>query len=438
MYEPYLHYLFFRFSPFLPFILVGLSLIGCILWSKLVTVFVNGLIKSVLNLPCNQDSLVDERFQPVPAPSLSSFKRAPAPAMGGRAVEQRRQEDRRSRSKGAAATAGATAAAGSEKSSRGSSSKADRRVGQLDERNLKRAAHRYGTLPKGARIGAYLESLRASGLTPEPVLSDGGESGHDTLDSQRSGHTDPGPGGGRVGPLMEPPQPLHLHPVQPAGLMSLMARSNSSHGGFPGAASSSPSGPQSSQGGGHQSRPAGPRSGQLPRRLPTYTQGSTPLRGATSAGGKPSALLDLDFPPPPSDHPEESGGPFTASSFQPALLPSSPSLQQRLMRGAGGREPSPDSCSSLRSYSEQQLQRISPLPPQQEGPPASQHHTFTTFSHQHHQLVTEMMVGGGGGGATPPLPSSSPIPPSVDQVTNAQCDLFGASTLFLNCLLKID
>ena len=33
-------------------------------------------------------------------------------------------------------------------------------MGALDERNLKRAVNRYGTLPKGARIGAYLQSLR--------------------------------------------------------------------------------------------------------------------------------------------------------------------------------------------------------------------------------------------------------------------------------------
>jgi hypothetical protein len=392
----------------------------------LLSYFVNWVpyFNHVLTFVVTQDSLVDERFQPLPAPSLSSFKRAqqqPAvPAMGGRAVvEQRRQEDnRRSRSKGAAAAS--SSSPGNEKSSRGSSSsKADRRVGQLDERNLKRAAHRYGTLPKGARIGAYLESLRASGLTPEPVLSSdgGGESGHDTLDSQRSGHTDPGPGGG--GRVVEPPQPLHLM----SSLM--MARSNSSHGGFPGVAASSPSGGgPSSQAGGHASRPAGPRSGQLPRRLPTYTQGSAPLRGASSSGGKTSALLELDFPPPPptDHHPEESGGgPFT--TFQPAAaghsqqlpLPSSPSLQQRIMRGAGaGREPSPDSCSSLRSYSEQQQpQRTSPLPPQEGG---HQTPTFTTFTSQQHQLVTEMMLVGGGGGATPPRPPSSPLPPSVDQV----------------------
>jgi abelson tyrosine-protein kinase 1 len=55
-------------------------------------------------------------------------------------------------------------------------------VAALDERNLKRAVHRYGTLPKGARIGAYLESLRQSGMTPEPVTEQGVESDA-TLDS---------------------------------------------------------------------------------------------------------------------------------------------------------------------------------------------------------------------------------------------------------------
>lgn len=36
-------------------------------------------------------------------------------------------------------------------------------VAALEVQNVKRAINRYGTLPKGARIGAYLESLRQSG-----------------------------------------------------------------------------------------------------------------------------------------------------------------------------------------------------------------------------------------------------------------------------------
>ncbi|XP_020297627.1 tyrosine-protein kinase Abl isoform X2 [Pseudomyrmex gracilis] len=38
-------------------------------------------------------------------------------------------------------------------------------VGALEVQNVKRAINRYGTLPKGARIGAYLESLRQSGMS---------------------------------------------------------------------------------------------------------------------------------------------------------------------------------------------------------------------------------------------------------------------------------
>ncbi|XP_054273838.1 tyrosine-protein kinase Abl isoform X2 [Macrosteles quadrilineatus] len=51
-------------------------------------------------------------------------------------------------------------------------------VAALEVQNVKRAINRYGTLPKGARIGAYLESLRQSGLsegqgaeTPPPPRS---------------------------------------------------------------------------------------------------------------------------------------------------------------------------------------------------------------------------------------------------------------------------
>ncbi|XP_013776391.1 tyrosine-protein kinase Abl-like [Limulus polyphemus] len=48
-------------------------------------------------------------------------------------------------------------------------------VAALEVQNVKRAINRYGTLPKGARIGAYLDSLREHGLHtgakyPEPVV----------------------------------------------------------------------------------------------------------------------------------------------------------------------------------------------------------------------------------------------------------------------------
>ena len=85
-------------------------------------------------------------------------------------------------------------------------------VAQLDERNLKKAVHRYGTLPKGDRIGAYLESLKQSGMTPE-IPQDFVDS--DTLSSQRS---DSHSGGDTLDRVKQQQQQ--------------MMRSNSSHGGF--------------------------------------------------------------------------------------------------------------------------------------------------------------------------------------------------------------
>ena len=43
-------------------------------------------------------------------------------------------------------------------------------VGNLDVRNVKQAISKYGTIPKGARIGAYLASLEAN--RPDPILSE--------------------------------------------------------------------------------------------------------------------------------------------------------------------------------------------------------------------------------------------------------------------------
>merc|ERR1719319_248538 len=260
----------------------------------------------------------DERF--ASAAALSSFKRAPA--MGGRVLDQRSREEKRSRSRGA------------EKKPKASS---DRRVGALDERNLKKAAHRYGTLPKGARIGAYLESLRVSGMTPEPPSD---ESGQDTLESTKSGHTDPG---GRSIASEPPP--------------TVMARSNSSHGGFPGA--------------GHRPRP-GPLSSQLPRRL----QGNSnpPAPSSPRSAPKSSALAELDFPPPPSD----------------SLPPVTPPLQPR------PRDPSSDSCDSLSDRGSLHLGCVSPVA--SPGPAAA---------HQA-QLVQEMLA------VTPPLPPASPLPPAAE------------------------
>lgn len=38
-------------------------------------------------------------------------------------------------------------------------------VAALEVQNVRKAINRYGTLPKGARIGAYLESLRQNNMS---------------------------------------------------------------------------------------------------------------------------------------------------------------------------------------------------------------------------------------------------------------------------------
>ena len=229
----------------------------------------------------DDDDIGDERYNSSSG-NLSSFKRGLPP--GGRGAG-------RSRSRGGEGERGRKS---KEKEKAG-------RVGQLDERNLKKAANRYGTLPKGARIGAYLESMRVSGLTPEPGSDD-----TDTLDSHKSGATDPGTG----------------HRM--AQEVTAMARSNSSHGGFPGS--------------GHKSRIPGQSSGQLPRRLQGYTPSPSPL----SPRLKHSALQELDFPPPPAELP----GPVRGRREQ-----SSDSVRS-------------DCEESVRSFSDSSL-RVSPTPPAQ-------------------------------------------------------------------------
>ncbi|XP_073957451.1 tyrosine-protein kinase Abl [Choristoneura fumiferana] len=114
-------------------------------------------------------------------------------------------------------------------------------VAALEVQNVKRAINRYGTLPKGARIGAYLESLRQSG------------------------------GAGGVA-AREPEEARSLSPRTRAA--PHMIRSNSS-------------------GGVTAPAPASPRAARAP-----------PLRSFTNSPAKPRPrLAELEFPPPPPDLP---------------------------------------------------------------------------------------------------------------------------------------
>lgn len=116
-------------------------------------------------------------------------------------------------------------------------------VAALEVQNVKRAINRYGTLPKGARIGAYLESMRQSGGAGTGVA----------------------PGAGGV--AAREPEARSLSP-RTARAQPHMIRSNSS--------------------GGVTAPPASPR----------------PLRSFTDSPAKPRPrLADLEFPPPPPDLP---------------------------------------------------------------------------------------------------------------------------------------
>lgn len=117
-------------------------------------------------------------------------------------------------------------------------------VAALEVQNVKRAINRYGTLPKGARIGAYLESLRQSGGQPAPPDA----APHDEARS--------------LSPRTARAQPH-------------MIRSNSS-------------------GGVTAPAPASPRAARA----------DPPLRSFAGSPAKPRPrLADLEFPPPPPDLP---------------------------------------------------------------------------------------------------------------------------------------
>ncbi|XP_055323685.1 tyrosine-protein kinase Abl-like isoform X3 [Sitodiplosis mosellana] len=104
-----------------------------------------------------------------------SFKK-PTPVMGNRSLESRNSKHHSQAKKEHIAQSNSNNIMGSGQSSLG---KQPVTVGALEVQNVKRAINRYGTLPKGARIGQYLESLKtnetdtsmASDLPPPPPIN---------------------------------------------------------------------------------------------------------------------------------------------------------------------------------------------------------------------------------------------------------------------------
>ncbi|XP_043794035.1 tyrosine-protein kinase Abl isoform X6 [Apis laboriosa] len=156
-------------------------------------------------------------------------------------------------------------------------------VGALEVQNVKRAINRYGTLPKGARIGAYLESLRQSGMpsnqestTVASSITSGTVEQHETIDNSQHRSLSP-----RQNNLRSQPQ---------------MTRSNSSSGVVntyqpP----NSPRGRVVTVRKNNQSDGVGLRTFRV--------SSNSNFRTASPSRSVQPSLADLEFPPPPADLP---------------------------------------------------------------------------------------------------------------------------------------
>lgn len=228
-------------------------------------------------------------------------------------------------------------------------------VAALEVQNVKRAINRYGTLPKGARIGAYLESLRQTDAGTNPPVAV------------------PNP---KNGPLIELPPPppqqsqtLNSHPT--------VGNNNATNSMSPRAvAKAQPQMIRSNSSGGVTMQNSATQSLNKLQRHRTTTDGTmmtfSSFRGASGSPKRSfnPALADLEFPPPPLDlppPPEEFETPhdmdLTRASADPmqmsiSMTPSNdvsntePSVEEASSRfgvSLRKREPSTDSCSSLGS-----------------------------------------------------------------------------------------
>ncbi|XP_034941630.1 tyrosine-protein kinase Abl isoform X2 [Chelonus insularis] len=157
-------------------------------------------------------------------------------------------------------------------------------VAALEVQNVKRAINRYGTLPKGARIGAYLESLRQSGM---PTAQENLSSDHQSQLQQQLHH--------EAINAIEVSQHRSLSPRQNnLRNQPQMTRSNSSSGVV-----------------NTYQPPNSPRC-RIPSRknnsenigLRTFRCSNTStFRTASPSRSIQPTLADLEFPPPPLDLP---------------------------------------------------------------------------------------------------------------------------------------
>lgn len=249
---------------------------------------------------------------PPPAPTSNSFKRAPV--MGNRGLETR--NSKRSSQRKTPLTPVNNASPNAQQTSNQTV------VGALEVQNVKKAINRYGTLPKGARIGAYLESLRQNGEEGSPTS--------DVVANMNGNSHPPIVPNENIPSTHSPRAQLKVQPQ--------MIRSNSS-------------------GGVTMTNNATASLNKLQRHR-TTTDGSmmTTFSSFRSTGnnvnspkrGPITALAELEFPPPPP--PEEYDGSVVRPSQD--VSNTAPSVEEASTRfgvSLRRREPSTDSCSSLGS-----------------------------------------------------------------------------------------
>ncbi|XP_063910862.1 tyrosine-protein kinase Abl isoform X4 [Zophobas morio] len=261
-------------------------------------------------------------------------------------------------------------------------------VAALEVQNVRKAISRYGTLPKGARIGAYLESLKQSGMATNEDIPP-----QVTIEQSET-------------------TPRSLSPRTNIRTQPQMIRSNSSGGVTTFHATHPPSSPTSSK----LSRTRNisrNNTGDVRSSLRTFrVSQNTTFRGGSPSRSVQPTLADLEFPPPPTDlppPPEEFDGPIdmpdgisimtSSAELRKKVIPISPLTSKKLPRDYESnensdvstlqpsveeassrfgvslkkREPSTDSCSSFKDNKEDAKEKspqrtsLSLTSPSQEG-----------------------------------------------------------------------
>lgn len=184
-------------------------------------------------------------------------------------------------------------------------------MGALEVQNVKRAINRYGTLPKGARIGAYLESLRQSGM---PSNQENVASTASTLSAAIEQQQQ------EVTSIIDTaPQHRSLSPRQ-NNLRSQpqMTRSNSSSGVVN--TYQPPNSPRSRAVAIRKNNADGSGIGLRTFRAPNNSS----FRTASPSRSIQPTLADLEFPPPPLDLPPPPDEAFTDQCDLPPPATASP------------------------------------------------------------------------------------------------------------------